>query len=96
MARDLHLKVVADAFHGHVHNHLCQLSNHPPFLKGFGLEDLATCERIFSGSNLVTCLIRHASYFHWLQFLDHQMDQWDRTNTLSSVSVVLYYLSSFY
>ena len=77
-AQDLHLQIAIDAFHGHVHNRLCQLSNHPLFLKGFGLEDLATCKRIFSGTNLVTPLIQHALHFHWLQFLDLQMDQWDK------------------
>ena len=56
-AQDLRLQVAVDAFHGHAHNRLCQLSNHPLFLKGFGLEDLATCERIFSGTNPATCLI---------------------------------------
>ena len=74
--------MAVDAFHGHAHNRLCQLSNHPLFLKGFGLEDLATCERIFAGTNLATRLIQHASHFHWLQFLDLQMDQWDKDKYL--------------
>jgi hypothetical protein len=82
MAQDLRLQVAVDAFHSHAHNRLCQLSNHPLFLEGFGLEDLATCERIFSGTNPATRLIRHASYFHWLQFLDLQMDQWDKDKYL--------------
>ena len=83
-AQDLRLQVAVDAFHGHAHNRLCQLSNphHPLFLKGFGLEDLSTCERIFAGTNPVTRLIRHASHFHWLQFLDLQMDQWDKDKYL--------------
>jgi Kyakuja-Dileera-Zisupton transposase len=76
------LQLVVDAFHGHAHNRLCQLVNHPLFCKGFGLEDLATCERIFSGTNPATWLIRHASYFHWLQFLDLQLDQWDKDRYL--------------
>lgn len=81
-AQDLRLQVAVDAFHGHAHNRLCQLSNHPLFLKGFGLEDLSTCERIFAGTNPSTRLIRHASHFHWLQFLDLQMDQWDKDKYL--------------
>ena len=60
-ACNLQLQIAVDAFHGHVHNCFCQLSNHPLFLNGFGLEDLGTCERIFSGTNPVTCLIRPAS-----------------------------------
>ena len=56
-AQNLHLQVVVDVFHGHAHNHICQLINHPIFLKGFGLEDLVTCERIFAGTNPATHLI---------------------------------------
>ena len=76
-ARILLLQLVVDPFHGHAHNRLCQLCNHPLFRKGFGLEDLATCERIFAGTNPAMHLMWHASYFHWLHFLDLQMDQWD-------------------
>jgi Kyakuja-Dileera-Zisupton transposase len=47
----LQFQLVVDVFHGHAHNHLCQLVNHPLFLTSFGLEDLATCERIFAGTN---------------------------------------------
>jgi len=95
-AEDLQLQVAVDAFHGHAHNRLCQLSNHPLFLKGFGLEDLATCERIFAGTNPATHLIRHASHFHWLQFLDLQMDQWDKDKYLelskSSIILIFFWL----
>ena len=56
-AQNLHLQVIVDAFHGHAHNCLCQLINHPLFLKGFGLEDLVTCKRIFAGTNPATRLI---------------------------------------
>ena len=81
-AHKLSLQLVVDAFHGHAHNRPCQLMNHPLFREGFGLEDLATCERIFAGTNPATRLVRHASYFHWLQFLDLQMDQWDKDKYL--------------
>jgi len=77
-AKELGLQLAVDAFHSHAHNCLCQLHNHPLFLKGFGIEDLATCERIFTSSNITTRLIRHASYFHWLQFIDLHFDQWDK------------------
>ncbi|KAG1767502.1 hypothetical protein EDD22DRAFT_978132 [Suillus occidentalis] len=50
---------------------------HTLYQKGLGIEDLETCERVFAGSNAVAPLIRHASYFHWLQFIDLQFDQWD-------------------
>ncbi|KAF8512205.1 hypothetical protein JB92DRAFT_2830899 [Gautieria morchelliformis] len=47
------------------------------YLAGVGLEDLETCERLFSASNAVARLIRHASYFHYLQFIDLPFQQWD-------------------
>ncbi|KAI6149057.1 hypothetical protein EDD17DRAFT_1766528 [Pisolithus thermaeus] len=71
------LKVVVNAFHGFAHNRLCQLENHPLYQVGFGNEDLETCERIFSSSNNTAPLIRHASEFHWKQFLDLHFSQWD-------------------
>ncbi|KAG1880935.1 hypothetical protein F4604DRAFT_1879866 [Suillus subluteus] len=76
------LVIVVNAFHGYAHNCQCQLANHPLYLNGFGIEDLETCERIFSSSNSVASLIRHASYFHWVQFLDLHFDQWDKDKYL--------------
>jgi hypothetical protein len=92
-ARALSLQLVVDAFHGHAHNRLCQLRNHPLFQQGFGLKDLATCERIFAGTNPATRLIRHASYFHWLQFLDLQMNQWDNDKYLELSELIFRYSS---
>ncbi|KAG1847697.1 hypothetical protein F4604DRAFT_1883982 [Suillus subluteus] len=71
-------RFVVNAFHGHAHNCHCQLQYHTLYQKGLGIEDLETCERVFAGSNAVAPLIRHASYFHWLQFIDLQFNQWDQ------------------
>ncbi|KIM53199.1 hypothetical protein SCLCIDRAFT_32065 [Scleroderma citrinum Foug A] len=71
------LQLAINAFHGHAHNHRCQLENHPLYHRGFGLEDLETCERIFAGSNATAPLIRHASHFHYVQYLDLHFNQWD-------------------
>ncbi|KAG1749265.1 hypothetical protein EDB19DRAFT_2022684 [Suillus lakei] len=76
-AADHRLLLAVNAFHGHAHNHKCQLQHHPLYLGGFGLEDLETCERIFAGSNAAASLIRHASHFHYVQYLDFHFDQWD-------------------
>ncbi|KAG6370353.1 hypothetical protein JVT61DRAFT_12162 [Boletus reticuloceps] len=76
-AREAGCRVVINAFHGFAHNRLCQLQNHLLYLLGFGNEDLETCKQIFSSSNSCAPLIRHASYFHWKQFLDLHFDQWD-------------------
>jgi hypothetical protein len=76
------LVIAVNAFHGYAHNRQCQLVNHPLYLNGFGIEDLETCEWIFSSSNSVASLIRHASYFHWVQILDLHFDQWDKDKYL--------------
>ncbi|KIK29885.1 hypothetical protein PISMIDRAFT_6620 [Pisolithus microcarpus 441] len=76
-AQEKRLKVVVNAFHGFAHNRMCQLENHPLYQSGFGNEDLETCKHIFSSSNNTAPLIRHASEFHWKQFLDLHFNQWD-------------------
>ncbi|KAG1863675.1 hypothetical protein F4604DRAFT_1587045, partial [Suillus subluteus] len=77
-AEQSNLIVAVNAFHGYTHNHRCQLANHPLYMNGFGIEDLETCEQIFSSSNSTAILIRHASYFHWVQFIDLHFNQWDQ------------------
>ncbi|KIK80577.1 hypothetical protein PAXRUDRAFT_158279, partial [Paxillus rubicundulus Ve08.2h10] len=81
-AKGSNLCLAVNAFHGHAHNHKCQLQNHPMYLTGFGLEDLETCKRVFSSSNSVVPLIHHASHFHYIQFLDLQFRQWDKDKYL--------------
>ncbi|KAG2130223.1 hypothetical protein DEU56DRAFT_740765, partial [Suillus clintonianus] len=72
-----HHRFLVNSFHGHAHNRQCQLQFHPLYQNGLGIEDLETCERVFSASNAVAPVIRHASYFHWLQFIELHFDQWD-------------------
>ncbi|KAI0038722.1 hypothetical protein FA95DRAFT_1613160 [Auriscalpium vulgare] len=71
------LQLVVNAFHGYAHNRGCQLLFHVLYQLGMGIEDLETCERIFSSLNGVARTVRHASYFHWLQFLDLHLRRWD-------------------
>jgi Kyakuja-Dileera-Zisupton transposase len=71
------LRLVVPGFHGHAHNRLCQLSFHILMSEGYGLEDLETCERVFSASNAVARLTRHATQFHRRQFIDLFFRQWD-------------------
>ncbi|KAF8587113.1 hypothetical protein K439DRAFT_1614546 [Ramaria rubella] len=40
-------------------------------------EDLETCKRVFAGSNAVAQLTRHATPFHWHQFINMYFWQWD-------------------
>ena len=77
-AHENQLVCCVNAFHGHAHKRLCQLSHHPLYLRGVGLEDLETCERVFSALNAATQLIHHASFYHWLQYLDLHFNQWDQ------------------
>ena len=76
-ARAANVQLVVNAFHGHVHNRMCQLQYHPLYLSGTGLEDFETCECVFSSSNATAALIRHASYFHYVQYLELHFSQWD-------------------
>ena len=76
-AQDLGLRLVVPAFHGHAHNRLCQLDFHIQVSTGFGLEDLETCEHVFSGSNAVAQLTRHATPFHRRQYINMHFRQWD-------------------
>ena len=80
-AVELNLQIVVNAFHSFAHNRACQLENHRLYLRRLGIEDLETCECIFSSSNKTAALIRHASYF-WKQFLDLHFNQWDRDKYL--------------
>ena len=71
------MQLVVNVFHGHAHNHMCQLQYHPLYLPGTGLEDFETCEHVFSSSNATAVLICHASYFHYIQYLELHFSQWD-------------------
>ncbi|KAG2059485.1 hypothetical protein BDR06DRAFT_979976 [Suillus hirtellus] len=66
-----------NAFHGHAHNHQCQIQYHLLYQEDLGIEDLETCKQIFSAFNAVAPVICHASYFHWLQFIKLHFDKWD-------------------
>ncbi|TFK58840.1 hypothetical protein BDN72DRAFT_781510 [Pluteus cervinus] len=77
-AQNLKLQFVVDAFHGYSHERSCQLHFHPLYRSGCGIEDFATCERIFSSSNSAARLLRHATRYHWLQYIDLHFDQWDQ------------------
>ncbi|EGO04410.1 hypothetical protein SERLA73DRAFT_68093 [Serpula lacrymans var. lacrymans S7.3] len=81
--------LVVNAFHGYGHNRLCQLSKHPLYLTGYGLEDLETLERVFSASNSVARGIRHATRYHWLQSIDLHFQQWD-DDQYQNISKFLY------
>ncbi|KIJ60975.1 hypothetical protein HYDPIDRAFT_177248 [Hydnomerulius pinastri MD-312] len=84
-----------NSFHGH-------LLYHPVYRLRLGIEDLETCERVFSASNAVASVICHASYFHWLQFIDLHFDQWNQDKYLelsrflyNNYKQVLHYINDY-
>ncbi|KZV83334.1 hypothetical protein EXIGLDRAFT_843038 [Exidia glandulosa HHB12029] len=64
------VRYVVGSFHGHAHNRPCQLGFHPRYIEGSGREDFETCERIFSVTNLIAPLIRHATPYHRHEDMD--------------------------
>lgn len=73
-----------NAFHAAGHSFNCQKSNHPNIIEGMGIEDLEVMERIFSSSNSVARLTRHASSYHRHQFIDLHFRQWDDDKYLNT------------
>ncbi len=92
--REHRLSMSVNAFHGHAHNRRCQLKNHPLYRTVLGLEDLETCERVFSASNAVARVIRFASHFHWQQFLELHFKQWNE-DRYADISRPVLFLPSF-
>jgi hypothetical protein len=78
-----------NAFHGYAHNFACQLKNHPNNVEGVGLEDLETLERVFSSSNAVASVTRHATAYRRRVFIDMFFKQWDEEKYQNS-GVMLY------
>ncbi|KAK1215201.1 hypothetical protein PQX77_022207 [Marasmius sp. AFHP31] len=78
------LKGVVPAFHGHAHNRKCQVSWHPMYTEGVGLEDFEECERTFSESNHLAATTRLATEFHRQQSILEHFDFHDVDKHVSS------------
>lgn len=78
-----------NAFHGYTHCFLCQLQFHPNIIKGIGIEDLETMERIFSASNQLASIIRYATGYHRRLLIDAWFKQWDEDKYLNSGTFIL-------
>lgn len=70
-------RIVVNAFHGYTHSYECQLKYHPNVIKGIGLEDLETMERIFSASNQLASVTRHSSKYRRRLYIEAHSKQWD-------------------
>lgn len=70
-------RTCVNAFHGYSHNYACQCKNHPNNIVGIGLEDLETLERVFSSSNALAAVTRHASAYRRRLYIEMHFKQWD-------------------
>ena len=76
-AAENRFRLVLGWFHRYGHNALCQIEWHPRNVKGMGRADFEGCERIFSASNAVASLTRHATKFHHHQAIEQHFSFWD-------------------
>ena len=96
-ASENQFKLVLGWFHGYGHNALCQSEWHPRNVKGMGRADFEGCERMFSASNAIAPLTRHATRFHRHQAIEQHFAFWDedRFAALSTYTTGSRLLSDF-
>ncbi|KAG1726443.1 uncharacterized protein EDB91DRAFT_1061631 [Suillus paluster] len=70
LVNHINLQGVVPAFHGHAHNHLCQVQHHSKYKVGAGKEDFETCKHVFSESNALASETWNTTEFHHHQALD--------------------------
>ena len=75
--RSLDCRLSLNGFHGWAHNRSCQLSWHPRWQNGLGLNELEGCERLFSYLNGGAKSTRYASRYRRHQVLEILCSQWD-------------------
>ncbi|KIK35799.1 hypothetical protein CY34DRAFT_95461, partial [Suillus luteus UH-Slu-Lm8-n1] len=88
LAKNLNLRMMVGAFHGHAHNQRCQLDWHPMYIEGTGLTEGEGCEHIFSSSNDLAWSTRHVSPFHRQQTIEEHFAFWDQ-DKYAALSVFL-------
>ncbi len=77
LAKDFNFISCTGSFHGMAHNRLCQLCYHIGFKEGAGIEDGEGNEWVFSASNALATVTRHATaYYQQLQIHIH-FEKWD-------------------
>lgn len=95
LARELNYTSLVDAFHGHTHQRLCQLSNLATYKTGLGLEDLGMCERAFSHSNPMAGVTHYMSKFHRMQAIVQHFQNMDDLENYRNMSKSMYKPTSF-
>ena len=87
LAKELKLHMLVGAFHGHVHQWLCQLSYLTTYTQGLGLEDLEGCKHFFSKSNALTAGTQYSSVFHRQQSIIQYLQHTDAFETYPNLSM---------
>ena len=67
-------QLMVGLFHGHAHNHMCQLNWYPLFIKGTGHTEGEGCEHVFSSTNDVVRGTYHATHFHCHQAIEEHFN----------------------
>lgn len=96
VVRERGYRCLVGAFHGHAHNRLCQLSYLATYQLGLGLEDLETCERVFSKSNALAPATRNASAFHRHQAIVTYFEHMAEFEAYAALSACMAFLHMFY
>ena len=86
LARSLNYTSLVDAFHGHAHRRLCQLTHLATYQTDLGVEDLGMCECAFSKSNAMGPVTRGMSVFHRQQEIDGYFRYVDDMETYRNIS----------
>ncbi|KAL4077481.1 hypothetical protein J3A83DRAFT_4087564 [Scleroderma citrinum] len=74
---DLKLCIMVGTFHGHAHNHMCQLEWHPQYIWGTGHTEGEGCEHVFATLNKLARSTRHAMLFHHHQAIEQHFAFWN-------------------
>ncbi|KAG8693339.1 hypothetical protein FRC08_009181 [Ceratobasidium sp. 394] len=77
LVRKHRTRFAVGSFHGYAHERKCQISNHPLYIEGAGLESFEQNEQLFSSTNTVARTTRHASRFHRRQHFALRLSAWD-------------------
>ncbi|KAI0704566.1 hypothetical protein C8Q76DRAFT_631002 [Earliella scabrosa] len=76
-------EICVNAFHGYSHAFACQVRHHPNVIKGLGLEDFETMERIFSVSNHLASVIRYTTAYRRRVLIELHFRRWDEERYLA-------------
>ena len=82
---------IVPAFHGHAHNHGCQVHWHPMYMEGAGIEDFEECERMFTKSNELAPGTRLATPFHRHQQINEHFKFHDEDKYAASGMCLIWY-----